>query len=476
MYKTRKSFFTITLFSSLLFALASSTANAQITNGLIGYWHFNGNGNDSSGNGRTLSLFGSAGFGSGLFGEALALPGSSNSYAQQALNDTAFDFGPSDFTIQVWFNFNSNSREQTLIEKFAGSTGPGWTLTTPLGTDLQFYSEPNISLNAAESFTTGVWHEAVVTRSGTTFSLYFDGNLAVSGVSSPGPLTTTTNPLLVGKRNSEDGRDFSVDGSLDEIAIWNRALSSTEVADVWNSGKGMLLVPNLASGETCNGLYTGTLNGNLRVSPGQNCVFVDGDVTGNVQQSGGSLTIMQSQVGNNVQINGGGAFTIGAGTTIDGSLLVKGLPTSTGLNQVCGTLIDGDLQFQNNGAPVEIGSLPPSLCGGNLIVGNLMVQNSTAPISAAANVIGVNLTLANNSGPISAGDNVVGSDFMVQNNSAATIINSNVITVDLHIQNNTGPTQVLDNVIDDYLQCGNNTSITGSDNVAGVMQGQCSTF
>lgn len=36
---------------------------------LLGYWQFNGNGNDSSGNGNTLALFGGAGYGKGLFGE-----------------------------------------------------------------------------------------------------------------------------------------------------------------------------------------------------------------------------------------------------------------------------------------------------------------------------------------------------------------------------------------------------------------------
>src|SRR5579859_2838159 len=97
-------------------ALASSTtpARAALTDGLLGYWPFEGNALDMSGNGRDLSLFGGAGFGPGLIGQGLALPGNSSSYAQRPLDDTVFDFGSSDFTIQVWFNFNINNREQTL--------------------------------------------------------------------------------------------------------------------------------------------------------------------------------------------------------------------------------------------------------------------------------------------------------------------------------------------------------------------------
>ncbi len=218
----------------------------QTSDGLLGYWRFNGNGEDLSGNGQDLSLF-NAGFGPGLFGQALALLGNSSSYGQQhflnaALDTSDFTFGSSDFTVQVWFNLNINGREQTLIEKFTGSGGPGWTLTTPGGNNLQFYSTPSVVLNAGATFTTGVWHEAVVRRSGNRFDLFFDGN-NVDSRTAPGALTISPNPLLIGKRNPQDGRDFSVNGSLDEIAIWNRALSDCEIAQIWNGGSGMPLVP-----------------------------------------------------------------------------------------------------------------------------------------------------------------------------------------------------------------------------------------
>jgi concanavalin A-like lectin/glucanase superfamily protein len=75
--------------------------------------------------------------------------------------------------------------------------------------------------------------------------MFFDGNLVSSGNAS-GALPTSTNPLLIGKRNPQDGRDFSVNGSLDETAIWDRALSDAEIAQIWNGGNGTPLVQNVS--------------------------------------------------------------------------------------------------------------------------------------------------------------------------------------------------------------------------------------
>ena len=40
--------------------------------------------------------------------------------------------------------------------------------------------------------------------------------------SSGGVISDTGMPLLVGKRNQFDGRNFAVDGRIDEVAIWPR--------------------------------------------------------------------------------------------------------------------------------------------------------------------------------------------------------------------------------------------------------------
>jgi hypothetical protein len=152
-------------------------------------------------------------------------------------NNTAFDFGSGNFTIQVWVNFNSVSSEQTLLEKFSGSGGPGWTLTTPGGSDLQFYTAGGAILNFGLTIPTGVWQQFVAERNGNTWGLFWDGNLVTSAINS-GSIIPSTNPLLFGARDSADGRNFTLNGTEDEVAIWDRALSAQEINALWNGGAG----------------------------------------------------------------------------------------------------------------------------------------------------------------------------------------------------------------------------------------------
>jgi MYXO-CTERM domain-containing protein len=221
---------------------------AGFQTGLIGYWPFDGNGNDRSGNGRNLNLVGNPGFAPGLFGQALDLHGNGSQFAQRPVDDSLFRLGASDFTIQIWVNFNSHDREQTLIEKFNGTSGPGWTMTTP-GQHFQFYSIATGPINSPDGLTTpGVWHDVIARRSGSTFDLIVDGGL-VAAETRNRTLFGTSMPLLVGRRDSGDPRDFSVDGRLDEAAIWDRALTDTEIATLWNGGKGTPVINAAAAPE-----------------------------------------------------------------------------------------------------------------------------------------------------------------------------------------------------------------------------------
>ena len=209
-------------------------------------------------------------------------------------------------------------------------------------------------------------------------------------------------------------------------------------------------------GTLCNGAYDGTFNGNLTVSAGQTCIFVGGGVTGNIQQSGGNLQVIQSTVSGNLQITGGGMYAVTSGSVIKGNLTIQTIPAGTATNQVCGTTIDGNLAFQSNGTAVLIGAAAPASCSGNVIDGNLTIQSNTASVSVVGNTVKGNVT--------------------VQSNSGATIVNSNKVTGNLQDQSNTAPTQVFNDTVGGNLQCQSNTSITGGGDKAALKQQQCSAF
>lgn len=225
---------------------APTIASDSFGSDALAAWTFEGSGADITGHGHDLGLCGGATFaGGGLFGQALSLDGVQGSYAREVANSSAFDFGSSDFTVQLWVNFDNltNGREETLIEDFSGQAGPGWTLTLP--PDLfGFYSAasgatpPAINFSVPASIPNGVWQQFIVERSGSTFNLFWDGNLVATATGTD-PLPASPNPLLIGARDAADGRNFTVDGRIDNVAIWDHALSPAEVAQIWNNGAGV---------------------------------------------------------------------------------------------------------------------------------------------------------------------------------------------------------------------------------------------
>ena len=191
-----------------------------------------------------------------------------------------------------------------------------------------------------------------------------------------------------------------------------------------------------STGNTCNGTFTGLFAGTLTVTTGQNCVFSNGaTIEGNVQVTGGTLELSSATVKGQVEVQGGGTVSILQSTHIEGNLQIQNLPAGSAQIQICGATIDGNLQYQNNGAPVTIGAT--SACTGDTMGGNLQVNGNSAAVQVVGNTVGGNL----------------------------------------QVQNNTGPsTQISDNMVSKNLQCENNTSITGGGNSAQKKQDQCATF
>ncbi|MBC7926955.1 MAG: hypothetical protein H7039_15000 [Bryobacteraceae bacterium] len=115
--------------------------------GLSGFWLFDNVGSavipDVSGNGNDLSLTSTARVVSGgRFGKCLLLSNSStvnDNAAVDSSNRVKVNFETGDFSVQVWAKFDDFSRPQTLIEKFDGASGPGWSVTVLNEHRLQFY-------------------------------------------------------------------------------------------------------------------------------------------------------------------------------------------------------------------------------------------------------------------------------------------------------------------------------------------------
>jgi hypothetical protein len=350
-------------------------------------------------------------------------------------------------------------------------------------------------------------------------------------------LNITANTTYVVSVNTSGAYYVATDGGLSS-QVTNQDLSSVvgnnglygppgtfpaNTHDGANYFRDIVFVPAqpLQSGSNCNGIYTGAFFGNVTVTSGQTCNLVSTSVTGNINLNGGSLAISYSAIAGSLQIQNvqvgpgpgqtcgpppppppgpvpqppgpvppppgpaapascagnqvGGIFVIGPSTAIGGNVQIQNILEAAEQSQICGTTVHGDVQFQNNAAPVLIGNVA-DMCAGNQIGGNLTIQNNTATASAVGNSVTNNLTVQNNTAATAVNDNIVTGNIQVQNNTADTNVNGNIVTGNLQDQNNMAPTRVFSNIVGNNLQCQHNSSISGGSNTAGQKQGQCAGF
>ncbi|MCX6881916.1 MAG: LamG domain-containing protein, partial [Verrucomicrobia bacterium] len=215
----------ITLFVALLASLITVSVSAQtnpqpsfLTNGLVAYYPFNGNANDASGNGRHgTQLLGN--FITNRFGNsasAFEIPAGNSGWNWGVDSGISDNFSDS-VTLALWFKTLEGGI--LITHGTAGYIDPYISVSN----DQLFFraSAPENGLDYRDiSITDGKWHSVVATISGTTDHLYFDGRLVATG-NNPTPASSGTWKL--GPASS----------GYDDVRIYNRALSSNEVAQLY---------------------------------------------------------------------------------------------------------------------------------------------------------------------------------------------------------------------------------------------------
>ena len=230
----------------------------------VGYWEFEGDLTDSSGNGNTLTAFGDAGISppySGRIGQAATLyKGGPYSEGAGFYVDTpggnALNLGGTSYSINLWMS-NVKSTEMTtgtmiIVNKRYGTTWNGfWNnygmwmtiVGAPNAHELRAVmwnggldygpASSNLPLPADEAH---VWHMATVAWNGSTKFFYWDGQPVGSGASWIPELTNTAYRLIIGSDDSPgttDAGNNGWEGMLDEVAIFSTYLSAADVAAMY---------------------------------------------------------------------------------------------------------------------------------------------------------------------------------------------------------------------------------------------------
>lgn len=230
-------------------ALMGQVPSYVPTNGLVGWWPFNGNANDASGNGNNGTVNGATLVSDrwGLNNSAFYFNGINNFI--QISDQPSFNFV--NYSLSFWCINDpmSNLSVKYLLNKgcypnlsfrFYFDGIPISDISTQ--NNLQFVSGPPPSAN---------WINYITTYDGFQIKLYVNGVLVDSDFFQ-GILNDTSEPLIIGGR--QDGQNCQVQshffGAIDDIGIWNRALTQQEISDLYNGCQ--LSVNNQPINQTVN--------------------------------------------------------------------------------------------------------------------------------------------------------------------------------------------------------------------------------
>jgi hypothetical protein len=234
---------TKSLIAALL--LAASSAFAQVpsyvpTNGLVGWWPFNGNANDESGNGNNGTVNGAM-LTSDRFGianNAYNFNGSSN-YIE--ISSSPSINVSTNYSISVWLNaniwsFNAPIDQHAIVSKIDdGDWYGGYEIRT--GGAGYIMHSGNIVSNfdiGKGNYATNTWHNIAITYNGNYVRSFINGIL-VDSIARTGSIQTSSIPLRFGRRGGAGYYNNWFSGNIDDIAIWNRALTQQEITALYNS-------------------------------------------------------------------------------------------------------------------------------------------------------------------------------------------------------------------------------------------------
>lgn len=212
-------------------AIPDSGPAATLHVGLAGAWAFDGDGRDVSGHGLDLDVAGIP-LATGRFGKGLSFTGAAGStIAERHVSDPTLDLATGDFTVSFWISFRATGSPQFVVAKNYADGGwfVGWAQTT------WAYGFPSPQggtfADPMTSPATGTFHHVVFQRSGATALMSIDGHQVGSATVSDSP-TPSAAPFQVGGYSTGGlaPSQSVVNGVVDDVAIWHRALDADELA------------------------------------------------------------------------------------------------------------------------------------------------------------------------------------------------------------------------------------------------------
>src|SRR3989338_6758175 len=196
------------------------------------WWRAEGDAQDSVGSSHGTLEWGTA-YAAGMAGQGFSFDGIDDLVAIPA---GGFPTGASDRTLEAWVKIDAMP---VLEAFFAGYDSFGaYGSTYHLGANSRglFFSSWGPDLFSPSPLTMGQWHHVAVTNAGNLVTLYLDGAPVNSG-SLPIDTPPANSQFFIGKVGGEYGDIRRLQGQVDEVTLYSRALTAEEIAAIYQAGE-----------------------------------------------------------------------------------------------------------------------------------------------------------------------------------------------------------------------------------------------
>ncbi len=233
-----------------LSASLGSGQQSSLSSGLVGYWKMDeGTGTttgDSSGNGNTSSVFtGNATWAAGKFGTGITFDNVDDVVRIPETTSTDLGNTTDSYTVSAWVNTTDTSGStDDIIAKHGSNSGPSpfrlYLSATTRNAGIVVTDGTNtVSIAGSTALNDGRWHQVVGVRDAVSDKIivYVDGVVANSAADTTTSTLTNNDDVSIGNgRASYLTDDFN--GNIDEARLYNRALTPSEVAQLYNWAPG----------------------------------------------------------------------------------------------------------------------------------------------------------------------------------------------------------------------------------------------
>jgi hypothetical protein len=221
------------------YTLAYGGIPSTLLNDIVAYFKFDAdNSNDATTNGYNGTdsnmTYGSS---YGKINDGASFNGS-NSKISLPSGIYSLGNGTGPYTINMWVYVTDLSTAQSLLNFWNGSGGGNNDSTHLIyETSHQFdfqrgYGASETVLYASTTVAANTWYMVTITYDGSTKTIYVDGSNVGSQSDTNSAVTASQGYLGMEQNN------FYFSGYEDEVGIWSRALTSTEVSNLYNGGSG----------------------------------------------------------------------------------------------------------------------------------------------------------------------------------------------------------------------------------------------